>query len=69
MKLIENSKEIESLMLKSVLEQIEEGNTLAEMEVDFTADSIIEIEITEEESSSLALSDEGNWYWKRPDAA
>ncbi len=67
MQLNKDSKEIDALMLKSVLEQIDEANAIAE--ADLKAGSVIEIEITEEESSYLAQNEFGEWYWKRPDAA
>jgi len=67
MQLNKDSNDIDALMLKSVLEQIEQANAVAE--ADLKAGSVIEIEITEEESSYLAQNEFGEWYWKRPDAA
>jgi hypothetical protein len=73
MKLNHTTQDIDAMMLKSVMEQIEKANFEAEaaleMEAELKAGSIVEIEITEEETSYLAQNEFGDWYWKRPDAA
>jgi len=73
MKLNHTPQDIDAMMLKSVMEQIEKANIEVEealmMESELQVGSVVEIEITEEDTSYLALNDLGQWYWKRPDAA
>jgi len=68
-----SSQDIDAMMLKSVMEQIEKANIEAEaaleMQKDLKAGSIVEIDITEEETSYLAQNEFGEWFWKRPNAA